>query len=102
MYKNAKRNLLDIDDAIKIILYFLNKNIKNKVINVRNNQFTKPKLIVEILEEILQKKANYQISKKKLLKWKIVNNVNAHILKESKVVIKKNYLKKILKKYYYK
>lgn len=100
LYAYARRNLLDIDDALKLILYFLNQNIKLKFLNIANIKYISPLKIIEIFEKITNKKVNCKISYKKFNKWRIINNVNIHILKKAKVDIKKNYLKKIIKKYY--
>ena len=66
LWINAKRNLIDIDDVVKFIIFFikLNQN-KNKVINLLNPNFNTPIDIVNELEIILNKKAIYKIKKLK-------------------------------------
>ena len=100
LYANAKRNLLDINDTIKLVLYFLQSNYEKRYLNIANLKFTNSLKIVKTFEKLLKKKANYKISKKKLKKWKINNDINKNILKKNKIIIKKNYLFHVLKKYY--
>lgn len=96
----AKRNILDVDDAVKLIIYFLKKKITSRTINIANLNYYRPIKIVNIIENILKKKGNYSISFKKLKRWKINNSLNSEILKKSKIKFKKNYLLNIIKKYY--
>ena len=52
-----KRNILDIDDVIKMIkVIIMNKKIRKKTITLSNKHFIKPIEIVKILEKKLQKK----------------------------------------------
>jgi nucleoside-diphosphate-sugar epimerase len=93
VFKNSRRNLLDIDDAIKNCIKIIKKNKnKNKMINLLNKKFNTPLQIVTYLEKILQKKAIYKFSDNKNNKWKLKHNYFFHS--------KKNYLIKTLKKYY--
>ena len=100
LYANAKRNLLDINDAIKLVLYFLQSDIKEKFLNISNLKFTNSLEIIKTFERLLKKKANYIISNKKHKPWKINTFINKNILKKNKIIIKNNYLFKTLKKYY--
>jgi nucleoside-diphosphate-sugar epimerase len=100
LYINSKRNILDVDDAVKLIFHFLKKKTKLKYLNIANIKFINPKKIIEIMEQIVNKKAKYIISKKKLINWSINNNVNSDLLKKTKIKIGKDYLNKILSKYY--
>ena len=100
LYINSKRNILDVDDAVKLIFHFLKKKTKLKYLNIANIKFINPKKIIEIMEQIVNKKAKYTISKKKLINWSINNNVNSYLLKKTKIKIGKDYLNKILSKYY--
>ena len=93
VFKNSRRNLLDIDDAIKNCIKIIKKNKnKNKMINLLNKKFNTPLQIVTSLEKILQKKGIYNFSNNKINKWSLKNNYFFHS--------KKNYLIKTLKKYY--
>ena len=93
VFKNSRRNLLDIDDAIKNCLKIIRKNKKkNRIINLLNKKFNTPLQIVTNLEKILQKKGVYKFNNNKINKWSLKNNYFFHS--------KKNYLIKTLKKYY--
>ena len=93
VFKNSRRNILDIDDAIKNCIKIIRKNKnRNKIINLLNKKFNTPMQIVTNLEKILQKKAIYKFSNNKINKWSLKNNYFFHS--------KKNYLIKTLKKYY--
>ncbi len=93
VFKNSRRNLLDIDDAIKNCLKIIRKNKnKNRIINLLNIKFNTPLQIVINLEKILQKKGIYKFNNNKINKWSLKNNYFFHS--------KKNYLIKTLKKYY--
>jgi UDP-2-acetamido-2,6-beta-L-arabino-hexul-4-ose reductase len=84
LYANAKRNLLDINDAIKLVLYFLQSDIKEKFLNISNLKFTNSLEIIKTFERLLKKKANYIISNKKHKPWKINTFINKNILKKNK------------------
>ena len=93
VFKNSRRNLLDIDDAIKNCLKIIRKNKNNnRIINLLNIKFNTPLQIVINLEKILQKKGIYKFNNNKINKWSLKNNYFFHS--------KKNYLIKTLKKYY--
>ena len=93
LYENTKRNLLDIDDAIKkTFKIFKKNNVQNSTINILNKNFYSPFQIVKVFEQILEKKALYKKVKLKKRSWKLKNNYYLNMNKE--------YLKKVLKKYY--
>ena len=51
-----KRNILDIDDVIKMIkVIIMNKKIRKKTITLSNKHFIKPIEIVKILEKNFKK-----------------------------------------------
>jgi nucleoside-diphosphate-sugar epimerase len=93
VFKNSRRNLLDIDDAIKncIRIIKINKS-RNKIINLLNKKFYTPLQIVKNFEKILNKKGIYKFNNTKLMKWNLKNNFFFYS--------KENYLIKTLKKYY--
>tara|TARA_X000000950_G_scaffold273223_1_gene356790 strand:+ start:918 stop:1631 length:714 start_codon:yes stop_codon:yes gene_type:complete len=101
LWINAKRNLIDIDDVVKFIIFFikLNQN-KNKVINLLNPNFNTPIDIVNELEIILNKKAIYKIKKLKNYKFEIKNHINRKILQNMGFKFGNKYLYMTLKKYF--
>jgi nucleoside-diphosphate-sugar epimerase len=101
VFKNVKRNVIDVDDAIKICLYFIKTyKEKNKVINILNKKFYQPIKILKLFEIILKTNSNYSVVKKKRENWKIVNSLNSKIEKKLKIKFNDQYLIKTLKKYY--
>ena len=93
LYDKTKRNLLDVDDAIKNIIKLIKVLKKeNKIINLLNKNFYTPRQIVEVFEKILKKKARYKLKKIKNNKFLLQNS---YFLKT-----KKDYLKKTISKYY--
>ena len=93
IFKNSRRNLLDIDDAIKNSIKLIKANKENKkIMNLLNKKFYTPLQIVKNFETILQKKAIYTFKINKVNKFNLKNNYF--------VQSKKDYLLKILKKNY--
>ena len=95
LFKNVRRNILDVDDAINKSIILIKKYYKKqKTINLLNKSFYTPEKIVKTFEKILQKKARYK-------KKKIINN--SFNLNDSYFLnFNKNYLSKVLEKYYLK
>tara|TARA_E500000178_G_scaffold349162_1_gene405606 strand:+ start:2425 stop:3120 length:696 start_codon:yes stop_codon:yes gene_type:complete len=95
LFKNVRRNILDVDDAINKSIILIKKYYKKqKTINLLNKSFYTPEKIVKTFEKILQKKARYK-------KKKIINN--SFNLNDSYFLnFNKNYLLKVLEKYYLK
>ena len=93
VFKNSRRNLLDVDDAIKNCIKIIRSYRKNKkVVNLLNKKFNTPLQIVNNFEKILKKKGIYKLQNNKIKKWSLKNNYY--------IYSKKNYLIKSLKKYY--
>lgn len=94
LYKNTKRNLLDVDDAIKNSIKLFEVINSNQVINLLNKNFYTPIQIVKSFEKILNKKA---IFKYKHIKKNYINLQNTFYIKTNN-----NYLNKIIKRHYLK
>lgn len=93
LFINTKRNLLDVDDAIsKAIKLIKVHKYKNKIVNLLNKKFYSPNHVLLELEKILRKKAIYKVKKINKSHWRLKIN---HYVKTDK-----NYLKRILKRYY--
>ena len=99
-YLNAKRNILDVDDAIKLSFFFFKFKKEVKEINIINSKFFYVSSIIKCIEGILGIKALYLEKKVKFANWKIKSSCNNNILKKNKVKFTKKYLPKIMKKYY--
>jgi nucleoside-diphosphate-sugar epimerase len=101
---NSRRNIIDIDDAVKLCLNFI-KKIKNykKIkleINIANTMYFSVLSIVNIIEKLTLKKAIYDKIAFGNLHWKIRALVSKRIIQMSSVSFNKYYLEKVLKKYY--
>ena len=101
IFSGVERNLLDIDDAVKISKFIIkNKKNYNRTFNIMNKYFYNPEKIVKVFEKTLKIKANYVIIKKKKKKWKMNYKQIHKITDQAKINFDKNYCKKIIKKYY--
>ena len=104
LWNNAKRNIIDIDHAIKIFFYFINKVRKykkiNLEINIANSRFYRVQNIVKVIEKITLKKAIYSKIRTGDLYWSIKKTFNSRVFNDLNIRFDKNYLEKVLKKYY--
>jgi len=101
IFLGVKRNLLDIDDAIKISKFVIkNKKNYNKIFNIINKHFYNPIKIVKIFERVLRIRADYIIVKKKKEKWKMNYGQIHRIVAQAKINFNNNYCEKLIKKYY--
>ncbi len=93
LFKNTKRNLIDVEDALECCTKIINQKKKDKeIINLLNKTFYTPEKIAKTFEKILNKKINYKI---KLIKKSNWTNKNNYYFKTDK-----KYLENILSKYY--
>lgn len=100
LWKYATRNLIDIDDVVKIISFMINKNIGyNTIINVAASSSTSILTIVKHFEQIMNKEARYNIVSKGY-PYHIENQITDEIAKKIGVQFNSNYLYKVLSKYY--
>lgn len=102
LWIDSKRNLIDVTDVYKIADYLLNNNLySNKIISLATPYNIKVFDIVEIMENLMNKKANYNITQKgswyeinidEILKYKYIYDI----------LDKYNYnhISYIIKKYY--
>lgn len=60
LWEQAARNLLDIEDVVKIVSYVLHKkSFKNEIVNIASPNNTSVVRLVELLEKFIGKKANF-------------------------------------------
>ena len=98
---NVKRNILDIDDVIKMIrIVLLNSKINKKIITLSNKFFIKPVEIVEVFEKKLEKKANFHIKKSKKYSWNLNYKKNIMYFRKAKINFHNRYLINAINKYY--
>jgi len=100
IWKNAKRNIIDVDDVVKIVSFMLNKELcKNKTINVANMHNVYVEEIVSTLSKICGKKAIYD-SIDAGSSFDINVEITVSALKSLKIDFNESYLQKVLEKYY--
>ena len=95
------RNILDIDDIKKVVIYFIKKKINKKTIIIANLKMYSGLYIVKTFEKMLNKKAKIIINKK-LNNKKFNLNVSGlkNIYKAINIKINNSYLQNKIKKYY--
>ena len=96
---DIERNIIDIKDVFILVDKILKENIfKNQIINIANPKNIKVLDLVNILENIIDKKAKYSIVKKSG-EFKIdVKDIESII--SDLGIFEKNYLQNRIKKYY--
>lgn len=103
LWRNSKRNIIDIKDICSIIEKYLNNRpILNTKLNIYNPRFISVKELLKIFSKILNKKIKFKIIKKnnKNIKFHTLNKNFSLPKKYYTNIIKKNYFLKILEKYY--
>ena len=105
LWSNSKRNIIDIDDAVKIFFNFIKKIIREKkkinlVVNIANTKFVSSNKIVSIIEKLTSTNARYDKIEFGHLNWKIKPLISKSIIETSGINFNRFYLEKILKKYY--
>ena len=101
IWKKAKRNLIDIDDAVLLTMDCLKKNIQNKTVNIANPIFCYATEIVKIFEKLSKIKANFNLVDKGNDKWIIDISEISEIIKNQRIKFDDNYLHKAIRKYYF-
>ena len=103
VWSNVKRNLIDIDDLIKIVKQIIVTKLKPRnVINILNPNSIYVEEIANIMGEIIKKKPRYILVEYKTKmkgNLKIQSNFKFN-LNITKYFKNKNYFKNIMKKYY--
>ena len=101
LLNNVKRNLLDINDVLKMIKTILiNKKTERKIIILSNKYSLKPIEIIKILELKQRKKAKYYFKKTNKQIWNLNFNKNLKYFDKAKIKFDKDYFKKVINKYY--
>ena len=95
----ATRNLIDADDVKNITLKFINENSFNKIINVAYLENFSTKEILEILEKHFNKTAKTSLVKSGQSYLISIPEAEAYFA-ENKLTEKKEYLLRIIKRYY--
>ena len=99
LWKNSKRNLIDVEDVYKIASYFINNGIfKNKITNIASNKSVSITSIVAKIELLLNKKANYTVEDKGTFYEIDISDISKHLL-DIGVSFDENYMDIVLSKY---
>ena len=101
LWSGQKRNLIDIDDVVKIFKKILKKKfIKSKIINIYNTKSISVKKIIIILSKILNKKVKFKEKKFKKRLGYFSYKKYTKFYQFANLFDKGNYNKRILMKYY--
>ena len=101
LLNNVKRNLLDINDVLKMIKTILiNKKIKRKIIVLSNKYSLKPIEIIKILELKQRKRAKYYFRESKKQIWNLNFDKNLKYFNKAKIKFDRDYFTKVINKYY--
>jgi len=104
LYFNSKRNVLDVNDAINLSLAYIEKKInkkkKNFEINIANERFYTVLKIINTIENITLKKANFIKKNIYNSNWKFINSIDKKLMKKLNIRFNKFYLNNAIIKYY--
>ena len=104
LYFNSKRNILDINDAIKLSLAYIEKKMSEKKINfevnVANRKFYLVSKIVSAIEVITLRKAKFVKKKISNSNWRFTNSIDRKLIRRLNIQFNKFYLNNVIKKYY--
>ncbi|MES2567373.1 MAG: NAD-dependent epimerase/dehydratase family protein [Bacteroidota bacterium] len=99
VWKNAERNLIDIDDVVFIVSKIIEKGIINRVLNIANRKNYQITDIIEKMETFTGKIAIHKLLDKGCPLNIDVSYLEGNI-KEYVALFDVNYLNKLLNKYY--
>lgn len=100
VWKNATRNIIDIDDVVSIIAKVIEKpELRRLIINIANTRSTSVMAIVNAMEAILNKRANIEALEQGG-EFDIDVKLMMPICAELGLVFDDHYLERVLRKYY--
>lgn len=100
LWKNAKRNIIDIDDVVAIAgKYILDESVRNTTLNIANPVNYSMIDIVRALESVVGKRAVYYLVERGT-EYSIDTTKLGPVLISAGVEFGSDYLLKVLKKYY--
>lgn len=100
IYRNASRNIIDIDDVQKIVSYIINENlINNSIVNIASPFNELVENLVTNFEVILRKKAIVELINKHS-NYKIDSDLSRKYANMTGVIFDENYVFSVLNKYY--
>ncbi len=99
IWKNAIRNLIDIEDIFLIVDFIIrNKIYKNDIINIASSKNIKIIELVQIIEKILNQKANYNLVDKGYSYSIDISKIES-IIDDLNINFNNDYFIKLIKKY---
>ena len=99
LWKNSKRNLIDVVDVYKIASYLINNGIlKNKVTNIASSESVNITTIVKKIELLLDKKADYTMEDKGTFYDIDISKISKYLL-DIGICFGGNYIDVVLDKY---
>jgi nucleoside-diphosphate-sugar epimerase len=100
LWKHAWRNVMDVTDVVTICHHILQHGLyKNEVVNIVNPVSYKVMEIVNVIEEVLQKKGNYELVDK-TSRPEIDTTVVQQLAQELHIPFNEKYLSRIVNKYF--
>jgi nucleoside-diphosphate-sugar epimerase len=100
LWKNSNRNLIDIDDVVTIIQYLLaNNKCNNETINIASNDSYDVTHIVSLIEQHLNKKADYTLMEKGT-KYSVDTSSINDAIQLLNIHFGAGYISQLLQKYY--
>jgi len=99
IWSRATRNIIDVDDVVRIARYLIDAELSGDTLNVANTQSYPIKYIVSTLEQVCGKKAVYDVVEKGASYPVDVKRIEP-ILTEARVTFPSSYLQTVLQKYY--
>ena len=101
LWGNSSRNLIDVDDIVKIVDLIINHDLYiNEITNIASTQSLEVNKIVNIIEALCSKKGNYTIVEKGI-KYSINIDKIKSLLEKAEIDFKDNYIAKAILKYYH-
>ena len=92
LFKNTKRNFIEINDIVNILMEIVSNKITNRTINIASNNMTDVKDVVKIFEKILNKKAFEIIKNDKFINYRIDVRYIKKLKSFKKLTFNENYL----------
>lgn len=100
LFKNATRNLIDIEDVVKIVIFILHNNLfNNRIVNIASSKNISILNLVNLIENKLNKKAEYIIENIGEDIYIDVSDIEV-LLNKLEIKFDDVYINSVLKKYY--
>lgn len=101
LWYNSSRNLIDVDDIVKIADAIITQNLyQNEILNIASTQSMDVVQIVEIIETICQKKGNYTRVEKGIRYTIDISEIKP-LLDDLHIRFDDEYIHKTISKYYH-